>query len=84
LDNARVRRYCRMVDADFLEKLNDKKPTTMSQLADLWYAGTWGSRNAHYNESRYHMLNLHATFTKGTIEFRLFQFDNPTEDRKGG
>ena len=30
------------------------------------------------------MLNLHATFTKGTIEFRLFQFDNPTEDRKGG
>lgn len=84
LDNARVRRYCRMVDADFLEKLNDKKPATMSQLADLWYAGTWGSRNAHYNESRYHMLNLHATFTKGTIEFRLFQFDNPTEDRKGG
>ncbi len=56
----------------------------MSQLADLWYAGTWGSRNAHYNDSRYHMLNLHATFTKGTIEFTIFQFDNPTEDRKGG
>ena len=30
------------------------------------------------------MLNLHATFTKGTVEFRLFQFDTPTEDRKGG
>lgn len=30
------------------------------------------------------MLNLHATFTKGTIEFRLFQFDEPSEDRKGG
>ena len=30
------------------------------------------------------MLNLHATFTKGTVEFRLFQFDNPTADRKGG
>ena len=30
------------------------------------------------------MLNLHATFTKGTIEFRLFQFDAPTEDRQNG
>ena len=30
------------------------------------------------------MTNLHATFTKGTIEFRLFQFDNPSLDKKGG
>jgi hypothetical protein len=30
------------------------------------------------------MLNLHATFTKGTVEFRLFQFDSPSADRKGG
>ena len=30
------------------------------------------------------MLNLHATFTKGTVEFRLFQFDNPTSERRGG
>lgn len=30
------------------------------------------------------MLNYHATFTKGTIEFRLFQFDEPTVERKGG
>lgn len=26
--------------------------------------------------------NPHATFTKGTIEFRLFQFDQPAEGRK--
>ena len=30
------------------------------------------------------MLNYHAIFTKSTIEFRLFQFDSPTADRKGG
>lgn len=30
------------------------------------------------------MLNLHATFTKGTIEFRLFQFNNPGRHFKGG
>ena len=26
----------------------------------------------HYNSSRYHGSNIHATFTKGTVEFRLF------------
>ena len=30
------------------------------------------------------MLNLHATFTKGTIEFRLFQFDKPENGRLNG
>lgn len=84
LDNARVNRYCKMVNPAFLKRLNEKKPTTMSQLADLWYEDSWTVRNAHYNDTRYHMLNLHATFTKGTIEFRLFQFDNPSEERKGG
>ena len=29
-------------------------------------------------------LNYHATFTKGTIEFRLFQFDKPADGRKNG
>ena len=30
------------------------------------------------------MLNLHATFTKGTVEFRLFQFDAPEGGRQNG
>lgn len=30
------------------------------------------------------MLNLHATFTKGTIEFRLFQFDAPSGGKQNG
>ncbi|WP_283650790.1 amidoligase family protein [Ileibacterium valens] len=84
LDYTRVNRYAKTVDPDFLERLNRKKPKTMAQLTDLWYAGQFGSRNAHYNNSRYRMLNLHATFTKATVEFRLFQFDNPTAERKGG
>lgn len=86
LDRYRMSRYCRTVDPTFLEKLNKKKPATMSALADLWYTANGASygRDQHYNDSRYHMLNLHATFTKGTVEFRLFQFDNPTAERKGG
>ena len=30
------------------------------------------------------MLNYHATFTKGTIEFRLFPFDRPDGARQNG
>ena len=30
------------------------------------------------------MLNLHATFTKGTVEFRLFQFDAPAGGKQNG
>ena len=57
----------------------------MNELADIWYTSQHanGARSAHYNPSRYHMLNLHATFTKGTVEFRLFQFDNLTRDENG-
>ena len=86
LDHYRMSRYCRTVDPRFIETVNRRKPTTMSDLADIWYSAnnaTYG-RNQHYNDSRYHMLNLHATFTKGTVEFRLFQFDAPTADRKNG
>ena len=30
------------------------------------------------------MLNLHATFTKATVEFRLFQFDAPENGKLNG
>lgn len=86
LDHYRMRRYCRTVDPRFLEQLNRRKPTSMADLADIWYSsqGANYGRSQHYNGSRYHMLNLHATFTKGTVEFRLFQFDAPANGRRNG
>lgn len=84
LDRNRINRYCRTVDPSFLERLNRRKPKTMEQLADIWYEGVWGSRNQHYNDSRYRMLNYHACFTHKTIEFRCFQFANAGYGRKGG
>ena len=86
LDRRRMDRYCRTVDPDFLRLLNQRKPKTMAALADVWYRGNGADygRSQHYNDSRYHMLNLHATFTKGTIEFRLFQFDAPDGIRQNG
>ena len=69
LDHYRMSRYCRTVDPRFLEQLNRRKPTTMADLADIWYR----SQGANY-----------GTFTKGTVEFRLFQFDAPADGKRNG
>ena len=86
LDSFRLSRWCKPVDPEFVKQINVKKPSTMTELADIWYTANNANycRTDHYNTSRYHMLNLHATFTKGTIEFRLFQFNNPGHNFKGG
>ena len=83
LDAWRQRNYCQTVDTDFLKRLNRRKPKTFEAMQKLWYNGRDGSRE-HYDSSRYHMLNLHATWSKGTIEFRLFQFAERSEERQGG
>ena len=87
ISRARMGHYCKVINPEFINAVNAKKPKTMADFAEVWYTAnhaTYG-RNEHYNDSRYHMLNYHATFTKGTIEFRLFQFDNPTPNgRMGG
>jgi hypothetical protein len=68
---ARERSYCKKVEQSFLEELNRKKPKTLEDVSRIWYNGNDG-RNQHYHNSRYHCLNLHSVFQKGTIEFRLF------------
>lgn len=86
VDRWRQEHYCRTVDPRFLEQVNRKKPQTMEGLANIWYESQrcGYDRSHHYNSSRYHMINLHATFTKGTIEFRLFQFDAPADGKQNG
>lgn len=65
-------RYCKKTNEELIKKINKKKPRTLKELADIWYREDPNGRNRHYNSTRYHGLNLHATFTKGTVEFRLF------------
>jgi len=72
VDEQRERRYCQKVKESFLAELNRRKPTELEQLADLWYQGYNDRRSQHYHSSRYHGLNLHATFNGPTVEFRLF------------
>lgn len=67
----RQNRWCRPVEQRFLEELNKHRPNSMEEMERIWYNGRSRSRS-HYDESRYHCLNLHSVFQKGTIEFRLF------------
>lgn len=63
--------YCQKVEESFLQEMNRKKPKTLEAVSNIWYKGRDG-HSRHYHESRYHCLNLHSVFQKGTIEFRLF------------
>ena len=87
IDAGRTGRYCRTVSPEFLRMMHRRNPLSMSVLEDCWYKGNHAEygRTQHYNESRYHMLNLHSLFHgHGTVEFRLFQFANPHDGKKGG
>ena len=68
---ARQHRWCKPVEQRFLDELNRKKPKTLDGVERIWYGGESRS-DEHYDSSRYHCLNLHSVFQKGTIEFRLF------------
>ena len=63
--------YCQKADTRFLEELNHKRPKTMEEVERMWYNG-YGGRYIHYDNSRYHAINLNSVFSKGTIEFRMF------------
>ena len=39
LDRGRMNHYCKTVNPTFLGRLNREKPTTMADLAEIWYSG---------------------------------------------
>lgn len=74
VNESRALRWCKKVREPMLEKarkLKSEETTDLTQLERIWYEGRSGSRE-HYNETRYHALNLHSVFYRGTVEFRCF------------
>lgn len=69
VEPSRQTHYCKLTDQRFVQELNRMKPTSMEQLKTIWYNGRDGSQS-HYDSSRYHGLNLHSVFSKGTVEVR--------------
>jgi hypothetical protein len=72
IDHNREYSYAKKVESNLVEQVNRIKPETTEALASIWYKGNTTNRYYHYDNSRYHGLNLHAVWSKGTAEFRLF------------
>ncbi len=67
--------YCQKFTERFMKELLDRKPQDYSELASVWYGEPIEKaerEHEHYDESRYHLLNLHSYFTRGTVEYRAF------------
>ena len=74
---ARGSRWCKRLNKDLFAAMKKNRNLDRNSLEMLWYSSVndgycGGIDHRHYNETRYHGVNLHAFFTKGTVEFRLF------------
>jgi len=69
---SRYDKWCKKVDDNMLTKLDSRKPKTLEEVKRIWYNGDTSRCYSHYDNSRYHALNLHAVWQKGTVEFRMF------------
>ena len=77
VSNYRERKYAWRVKQEIIDKFeeiskDENKKNKLKYYREAWYRlnGTRGT--GRYDRSRYHAINIHALFTKGTIEFRLF------------
>lgn len=70
-------RWCKKMNEKVLKALKSQRELTIMDVRNIWYSDAndgyiGGYSSEHYNPTRYHGVNLHAFFTKGTVEFRLF------------
>lgn len=70
-------RWCKKLNENILKEMKSCKQLSKDDAERIWYSvandGYYGQiDHTHYNETRYHGINLHSYFSKGTVEFRLF------------
>lgn len=66
--------YCNKLESGLINRFNGTVLRSGYDCEKVWYnsENTEYHKNHHYDNSRYHGLNLHSLFSKGTVEFRLF------------
>ena len=74
---ARADHWCHKTNRTLLNAMKHDDQRTKQSAERIWYSRvndgyTGGISHEHYNSTRYHGINLHAFFTKGTVEFKLF------------
>ena len=72
---SRLNRWCRPIDDTLVNNIRSLTTVDDNSMRDTWYDTytDYQSRDAHYHSSRYHALNLHSLWYRGTVEFRLFE-----------
>lgn len=68
----RLARYTRPVSTDLIRSIEHEKPRTKEHFNRLWY-GFHNQTPQHYDGTRYHGVNLHNVYYRGTVEFRWFE-----------
>ena len=72
----RAARWCQKSSKDMLKAMKNGEHTKEAlervYYSDLNNGYRGGIDHSHYCNARYRGLNLHALYTKGTVEFRLF------------
>ena len=72
---SRLNRWCKPIDQTLVDNIKKEKNIDGQKIRDTWYNtyAPGGYQDEHYNRSRYHALNLHSFWYRGTVEFRLFE-----------
>lgn len=73
----RADQWCHKISPELFKAMKKQGRSSRAAAEEIWYSSvndgySGGISHGHYNQTRYHGINLHAFFTKGTVEFRLF------------
>jgi len=72
VNHSRLVRYAKKVKQELVANIVRRRPQTIEHLNRLWY-GYNNHNPSHYDSTRYHGLNLHNVWFRGTVEFRYFE-----------
>lgn len=72
ISQERLNSYTKPIDPTFIARLEQHRPKTKDEINVLWY-GHSNHNPTHYDQTRYHGVNLHNVWYRGTVEFRWFE-----------
>ncbi len=72
VNHRRLVKYAKKVKQDVVANIVRNRPRTIEQLNRIWY-GVRNHQPSHFDSTRYHGLNLHNVWYRGTVEFRYFE-----------
>jgi hypothetical protein len=72
IGSTRLACYTKPISPDLIARIDRQRPKTREELNAIWY-GHHNTQPQHYDPTRYHGVNLHNVWCRGTVEFRWFE-----------